>query len=90
MPGILYGGVRYLRDLLLQFQDVVLALAAYNAGENAVSRFGNRVPPFPETRRYVDRVLGTYVGHYRSIWSHSETAAWLGLTSRTGNSTSAR
>lgn len=53
----LRGGVRYLRDLIVQFDDVVLALAAYNAGENAVIRYGYRVPPFPETRRYVNKVL---------------------------------
>ena len=51
------GGVRYLRDLILRFNNVVLALAAYNAGENAVERYGNRIPPYPETRRYVSKVL---------------------------------
>jgi len=56
----LSGGVRYLRDLLMRFDDVVLALAAYNAGENAVERYGNRVPPYPETRRYVDKVLAAW------------------------------
>lgn len=56
----LHAGVHYLRDLLARFQDVALALAAYNAGENAVSRYGNRVPPFPETRGYVRRVLAFY------------------------------
>jgi soluble lytic murein transglycosylase-like protein len=56
----LAGGVRYLRDLLLQFRKVPLALAAYNAGENAVLRHGNRIPPFPETRAYVRRVIGYY------------------------------
>lgn len=56
----LHGGVRYLRDLLARFDDVVLALAAYNAGENAVERYGNRVPPFPETRSYVNKVLAVW------------------------------
>jgi len=55
-----YGGVRYLRDLLFQFRNVVLALAAYNAGENAVLHARNRVPPFSETRRYVRKVLARY------------------------------
>jgi len=47
-------GVRYLRDLLDLFKDdVSLALAAYNAGEQSVRESGNRIPPFPETREYV-------------------------------------
>lgn len=56
----LLGGVNYLRDLLQQFRNVDLALAAYNAGENAVIRHGNMVPPFPETHTYVQRVLRYY------------------------------
>ncbi len=57
----LEGGARYLRDLLVEFQyDIKLALAAYNAGENAVKRYGNEIPPFPETIDYVDKVLGEY------------------------------
>ncbi|HTY98720.1 MAG TPA: lytic transglycosylase domain-containing protein [Rhodocyclaceae bacterium] len=55
------GGSRYLRDLLALFGgDVKLALAAYNAGENAVIRHGRRIPPYPETRDYVPRVLKMY------------------------------
>jgi soluble lytic murein transglycosylase-like protein len=54
------GGVRYLRDLLVQFDDLPLALAAYNAGENAVIRYGNRIPPYRETQRYVRKVLSYY------------------------------
>jgi soluble lytic murein transglycosylase-like protein len=47
-------GTRYLRDLLKHFeQDTSLALAAYNAGEESVRQYGNRIPPFPETREYV-------------------------------------
>jgi soluble lytic murein transglycosylase-like protein len=54
----LEGGVRYLRKLLDQFQgNLQLALAAYNAGENAVVKYNNSVPPFEETRTYVKRVL---------------------------------
>ncbi|WP_173065541.1 lytic transglycosylase domain-containing protein [Sulfurimicrobium lacus] len=55
------GGARYLRDLLKMFNsDLSLALAAYNAGENAVVRSGNRIPPIRETRDYVPKVLGFY------------------------------
>ncbi|MFA5240783.1 MAG: lytic transglycosylase domain-containing protein [Sulfuricella sp.] len=57
----LHGGAKYLRDLLTLFNsDMSLALAAYNAGENAVIRHGNRIPPFRETRNYVPRVLDYY------------------------------
>ena len=50
-------GARYLRDLLALFaHDLTLALAAYNAGEHAVYRYDNRVPPFPETQEYVKLV----------------------------------
>jgi len=57
----LTGGATYLRDLLIMFNnDLRLALAAYNAGENAVKRFGNKIPPYPETEAYVVRVLEIY------------------------------
>jgi soluble lytic murein transglycosylase-like protein len=52
------AGVRYLRRQLDNFDNnVSLALAAYNAGENAVRRYGRRIPPYKETRTFVDRVL---------------------------------
>lgn len=55
------GGARYLRDLLTLFHsDVRLALAAFNAGENAVMKYGNRIPPYRETVRYVPKVLDFY------------------------------
>ncbi|MCP4287747.1 MAG: lytic transglycosylase domain-containing protein [Gammaproteobacteria bacterium] len=55
------GGARYLRDLLDMFdQDLQLAVAAYNAGENAVKRYGNAIPPYPETQKYVRKVVAFY------------------------------
>ena len=55
------GGVRYLRDLIAMFNgNLELAVAAYNAGENAVIRHGNRIPPYAETVHYVPKVLGFY------------------------------
>lgn len=57
----LHGGARYLSDLLRMFNgDLNLSLAAYNSGENNVIKHGNRIPPFPETRHYVPRVLDYY------------------------------
>lgn len=54
------GGTRYLKNLLLQFDDNKrLALAAYNAGEGAVIRYG-AVPPYKETTLYVRKVLGSF------------------------------
>jgi soluble lytic murein transglycosylase-like protein len=56
-----HGGVRYLKDLLAMFNgDVKLAVAGYNAGENAVIRAGNRVPPYAETEAYVPKVIDFY------------------------------
>lgn len=61
------GGAQYLKVLLAQFNgDLQLTLAAYNAGENAVVRHGNRVPPFAETRRYVPKVIARMRRELRS------------------------
>ncbi len=55
------GGAHYLRDLLRRFNNnISLALAAYNAGEHAVAKHGNRIPPYRETLDYVPRVLDFY------------------------------
>ena len=55
------GGTRYLRDLLDLFDnDVELAVAAYNAGENAVLRHGRKIPPYRETQAYVAKVQAYY------------------------------
>jgi soluble lytic murein transglycosylase-like protein len=62
------GGARYLHDLIRMFNnDLQLAVAAYNAGENAVLRAGNRIPPLQETMTYVPRVM-TYYRKYRTAY----------------------
>ena len=54
------GGAKYLRQMLDDFGgDVKKAVAAYNAGPNAVKKYGG-VPPYPETQDYVDKVLDLY------------------------------
>lgn len=65
------GGVRYLRYLLDLFSSERLALAAYNAGEGAVFRYGN-VPPYSETMRYV-RQVGKRYGAARQAAQQPET-----------------
>jgi soluble lytic murein transglycosylase-like protein len=65
----IYGGSRYLRHLLKLFKnDLVLALAAYNAGEGAVKKYGNKIPPYKETRNYVNKVI-RYYKKYRGSMS---------------------
>jgi soluble lytic murein transglycosylase-like protein len=55
------GGSKYLRDLMRKFNnDLSLTLAAYNAGEDAIVQYGNRIPPYRETRLYVRRVMDLY------------------------------
>ncbi len=55
------GGTRYLKDLLGMFNyNLGLAVAAYNAGEGAVMKYNNSIPPYPETQNYVRQVLSLY------------------------------
>jgi soluble lytic murein transglycosylase-like protein len=58
------AGARYLSDLLARFDDnLPLTLAAYNAGEGAVSRHARRIPPYRETMLYVPAVLTAYTNY---------------------------
>ncbi|HUN70330.1 MAG TPA: lytic transglycosylase domain-containing protein [Burkholderiales bacterium] len=55
------GGARYLRDLQVMFDNnLQLVLAAYNAGEESVLKYGRRIPPYRETAAYVPKVLSYY------------------------------
>ena len=57
----IHAGARYVRELLDLFGDnMSLMLAAYNAGEYAVIRHGNRIPPFGQTRAFVPKVTALY------------------------------
>lgn len=62
------AGAEFLRDLLIRYRnDLRLSLAAYNAGEGAVKKYGNQIPPYPETQRYVTLVLEYYQQYRRAM-----------------------
>ncbi len=64
----LEGGARYLRKLLTKYNNnIKLALAAYNAGEKTVKKYGNEIPPYPETQNYVKKVLGFFKQNRRRL-----------------------
>jgi soluble lytic murein transglycosylase-like protein len=62
------GGAKHLRYLLDRFHGKIrLALAAYNAGERKVDRYG-KIPPYKETQLYVEKVMGYYREFKKGIW----------------------
>ena len=54
------AGALYLNKLLKEFKSKKLALAAYNAGEGTVRHYDREIPPYPETQKYVKKVMGFY------------------------------
>jgi soluble lytic murein transglycosylase-like protein len=67
----IHGGTRHLRDLMRQFNNNMnLVIAAYNAGGQAVMKYGNAIPPYRETQAYVPKVLEIY-----NLYSIGGTAA---------------
>jgi soluble lytic murein transglycosylase-like protein len=70
------GGTRYLKDLTRLFNGRVdLVLAGYNAGEGAVMKYGYRVPPYRETRDYVQRIGSRYAAGKGGITLTGKCAA---------------
>jgi soluble lytic murein transglycosylase-like protein len=75
----IFGGVRYLRVLANEFDgQMETIIAAYNAGPEAVRKYGGQVPPFDETRAYVQKVLALYFQYKQEggMTSQLEPAAW--------------
>ncbi len=62
----IYGGTQYLSWLMTYFKgDIKLVLAAYNAGEHAVEKYNNQIPPYKETINYVKKVF-KFLDYYKS------------------------
>jgi hypothetical protein len=83
------GGVRYLRQLIERFGgNIVLAVAAYNAGPNAVRRYGG-IPPYPETQTFVRKVLAYWEAFRKELqqMTKSEWQAGRGEGQNTISST---
>ncbi len=78
------GGVLYLKDLMkLYYRKTKLVLAAYNAGQTAVSKYRG-IPPYPETRRFIEKVMSNYQNHTissnRKIYKFRDDAGRVVIT----------
>lgn len=69
------GGTKYLRHLMDTFGDVDLALAAYNAGPEAVKRNRNSIPPYKETQQYVKKIKANYSGNTADSFDPAKPSA---------------
>jgi soluble lytic murein transglycosylase-like protein len=72
------AGARYLRELTRQFGELPLALAAYNAGEGAVQKYGGHIPPYAETMSYVPKVIARYRWYRAALAPASSASVWGG------------
>ncbi len=75
----IFGGVRYLRKLANEFDgQFEVMVAAYNAGPDAVRKYGNTIPPFDETRAYVQKVVRLYLQYKQEgeMTSQLEPSSW--------------
>jgi hypothetical protein len=76
----IFAGTEYLRWLLDRFGgSLELALAGYNAGENAVEKYGNCIPPYAETQNYVRKIAGRYLNHRAGLVVATTSAAQIGV-----------
>lgn len=78
------GGVKYIKDLMRLFgRNTDHVLAAYNAGQNAVKKYGG-VPPFPETERYINKVKAAYpkltIKNRNKIYKYYDSSGRIVLT----------
>ena len=75
------GGAKYLKQNLDRFGgDISLALAAYNAGPNSVTKYGG-IPPYKETQNYVKKIMADYTGNHTILAGRTVSTGTYGTTS---------
>jgi soluble lytic murein transglycosylase-like protein len=83
------GGVKYLRFLFEEFgeNNLDLVLAGYNAGEQAVKKYNNQIPPYRETKQYVKKVMALYNPTAPSAYKHTKTSTIYRYVNKNGTVT---